>query len=351
MSALSLRSLSKRFGTFDAVKPTTLDIASGEFLAILGPSGCGKTTLLRMIAGFERPTGGSVVLNGVDITALSPRERQIGMVFQSYALFPHMDAFENVAYGLRARKTGEKEIRERVHAALESVRLLPKARAPVPLMSGGEQQRVAVARALVVRPQLLLFDEPLSNLDAALRVQTREEIRSLQKETSITTLYVTHDQSEAMSLAHRVALMRQGEIAGVGAPEELYNQPPNPFVAEFLGGASILEAASDGRGKILLGGLPLVLPTDRKAPPEGPCMVALKPEAFALAEQQDAGTIRATVLSREYAGFITVLRLSIGGLAVKANLLSSPVTGSLGAGSSVLLRIDWGRCSIFPHER
>jgi len=349
VSALSLRSLAKRFGTFDAVKPTDLDIASGEFLAILGPSGCGKTTLLRMIAGFERPTGGSVVLDGADITSLGPQARRIGMVFQNYALFPHMDAFENVAFGLRARKTGEKEIRERVQAALESVRLALKARSPVPLMSGGEQQRVAVARALVVRPQLLLFDEPLSNLDAALRVQTREEIRSLQKETSITTLYVTHDQSEAMSLADRIALMRQGEIAGVGTPEELYNHPPNPFIAEFLGGASLLDAASDGRGEILLGGSTLVLPPERKALPAGRCILAAKPEAFTLAEEKEAGTLQATVLSREYAGFVTVVRLSIGGLSIKANLLSSGQTASLAAGSSVFLRIDWGRCSIFSH--
>ena len=208
MAALTLEGVSKAFGSITAVRSIDLEIPSGQFCAILGPSGCGKTTLLRMIAGFERPTGGKIILEGRDVSTVPPQHRGIGMVFQNYALFPHMSVFDNVAFGLRARGLDEHAIREQVRAVLASVRLEKKERSPVPTLSGGEQQRVAVARALVLRPRLLLFDEPLSNLDVALRVHTREEIRAMQRETRITTLYVTHDQAEAMSLADRIAIMR-----------------------------------------------------------------------------------------------------------------------------------------------
>lgn len=204
MAALSIDGIVKAFGGLPAVRSVTLDIGSGEFFSLLGPSGCGKTTLLRIIAGFERPDSGTIVLDGIDITNVPPGERAIGMVFQNYALFPHLTLFENVAFGLRARHVPESEIRKRVEEALTRVALPGKGARSVTELSGGEQQRVAVARALVLRPRVLLFDEPLSNLDVALRVTTREEIRSLQRATGVTTVYVTHDQTEAMSLADRI---------------------------------------------------------------------------------------------------------------------------------------------------
>jgi len=249
MAGLKLEGISKSFGRFAAVRPIRLEIRPGEFFAILGPSGCGKSTLLRMIAGYEQPDAGRVFLGETDITSLRPQDRGIGMVFQNYALFPHMTVFENVAFGLRARKVSGGSIREQVAAALESVSLSGKSDSSVPALSGGEQQRVAVARALVIRPRVLLFDEPLSNLDIALRLQTREEIRTLQRATGITTVYVTHDQGEAMSLADRIAVMRAGEVEQAGEPGILYNSPANSFVAEFLGGASLIDCHLDASAR------------------------------------------------------------------------------------------------------
>ncbi|MDH3253085.1 MAG: ABC transporter ATP-binding protein, partial [Ignavibacteria bacterium] len=238
MSTLSLHGISKHFPSTLAVRHVQIDIPAGQFFSILGPSGCGKTTLLRIIAGFENPTEGRIVIDGKDVTSVAPQRRGIGMVFQHYALFPHMTVFENVAYGLQTQKIPRAQIQSRVNQVLESVDLLGKTETPVPSLSGGEQQRVAVARALVIEPAILLFDEPLSNLDVSLRLRTREEIRSLQRKTGITTVYVTHDQGDAMSLSDRIAVMRQGVFEQVGSPFELYNIPQSPFVAQFLGDAN-----------------------------------------------------------------------------------------------------------------
>jgi iron(III) transport system ATP-binding protein len=348
MAALSLRGISKNFGRFAAVRPTDLEVSSGEFFAILGPSGCGKSTLLRMIAGYERPDTGRVFLGDADITSGRPQERGIGMVFQNYALFPHMTVFDNVAFGLRARKVSGDAIRAQVRAALESVSLSEKSDSSVPALSGGEQQRVAVARALVIRPRLLLFDEPLSNLDIALRLQTREEIRTLQRSTGITTLYVTHDQGEAMSLADRIAVMRAGRIEQSDEPGKLYNNPANPFVAEFLGGATLIDCELDrGGGVLTWGGVSLPVPAGLPVPAPGPVVLAIKPEGVSFAEGGEGGVMKAQVRSREYTGFTTTFTLLAGGRVLKALVVSTPETGAIAPGESVAVRVDWRHCSLY----
>ena len=238
---VSLHNITKRFGTTPVVNAVTLDIADGELFFLLGPSGCGKTTLLRTIAGFYLPDTGTLKFGDRDVTNLPPNQRNTGMVFQNYALWPHMTVAGNVAYGLDVRKIPADEKAQRVKAALAAVRMDEFAERPATLLSGGQQQRVALARALVVNPDVLLLDEPLSNLDAKLRLEMREEIRRLHKETGLTTIYVTHDQAEALSLADRVAVMNLGRIEQVGTPRELYRTPTNEFVRDFLGAANFVE--------------------------------------------------------------------------------------------------------------
>ena len=233
---------SKQAAPTVAVKDLHLQVEKGEFLTLLGPSGCGKTTTLRLIAGFETPTAGTIVLADRDITRVPPQRRGIGMVFQNYALFPHLDVAENVAFGLRTRGTSKQTITERVTAVLKRVDLAGYEKRRVQELSGGQQQRVALARALAPEPPLLLLDEPLSNLDAALRERTRTEMRLLLKRLGITAIFVTHDQEEAFALSDRIALMEGGELQQLGTPEELYNRPANSFVASFLGRANFLPA-------------------------------------------------------------------------------------------------------------
>lgn len=242
--SLKLANISKNFGDPSipaAVDGINLEIKSGEFLTLLGPSGCGKTTTLRMIAGFESPTSGELTLDGDDMTALTPDKRPMSMVFQSYALFPHMSVYENVAYGLRLQKMSRSQIAQEVAFALTSMSLTTYADRSPNQLSGGQQQRVALARAMVMKPKVLLFDEPLSNLDAKLRVQMRTEIRRLQQQLGITSVYVTHDQDEAMSLSDRIVVMRQGHIEQIAAPETVYRRPNSVFVADFIGKANFLD--------------------------------------------------------------------------------------------------------------
>jgi iron(III) transport system ATP-binding protein len=245
---LTLDHLSKIFPTrskkaeVTAVDDVSLDIAQGEFVTLLGPSGCGKTTTLRLIAGFEFPTTGSIILDGRRLDDVPPNRRDMAMVFQSYAIFPHLNVFENIAYGLKVKKFSASEIRHRVAEALSLTDLTGlEQRAPNQL-SGGQQQRVALARALVMEPKVLLFDEPLSNLDAKLREQMRAEIRRLQQTLGITSLYVTHDQAEAMTLSDRIVVMNQGRIAQIGTAQQIYRRPANAFVADFIGKANFLSA-------------------------------------------------------------------------------------------------------------
>ncbi len=239
---VELDRLTKRFGTTAAVHGLSLSVGRGEFFTLLGPSGCGKTTTLRIVAGLVEPDDGRVLFDGKDVTRLPPWDRNLGMVFQNYALWPHMTVFDNVAFGLVERRVPSAEIRRRVAEVLEQVGLAGmEGRFPSQL-SGGQQQRVALARALVVRPGLLLLDEPFSNLDAKLRVQMRSELARLQREVGITTLYVTHDQEEALVLSDRIAILDKGRLVQAGTPRELYDNPKDVFVADFLGGANLLPA-------------------------------------------------------------------------------------------------------------
>ncbi len=239
---LELEGISRRFGEVTAVDALSLSLSKGEFVTLLGPSGCGKTTALRLIAGFEFPDAGAIRFDGSEVSRWTPQQRGFGMVFQNYALFPHLDVFENVAFGLRSRKRPAAEIRERVFRALERVDLVGYHERAVQALSGGQQQRVSLARALAIEPPLLLLDEPLSNLDQALRVKTRTELRHLVKELGITALFVTHDQEEAFDLSDRIAVMQGGRLRQIGTPEELYLEPVDRFVAGFVGEANLFTS-------------------------------------------------------------------------------------------------------------
>ncbi|MBM3859771.1 MAG: ABC transporter ATP-binding protein [Verrucomicrobia bacterium] len=236
-----LRNLTKRFDSTLVVNGVSLDVADGELFFLLGPSGCGKTTLLRLLAGFYQPDAGEIRFGPRPMNGVPPNRRNTGMVFQNYALWPHLNVFENVAYGLDVRKVTGAERSRRVEEALAIVQMNDYAKRSPAQLSGGQQQRIALARALVIRPDVLLLDEPLSNLDAKLRLEMREEIRRIHRETKLTTIYVTHDQQEALALADRIALMRDGGIEQVGTPLELYRSPRSAFVSEFLGAAHFIE--------------------------------------------------------------------------------------------------------------
>ena len=274
---------------FYAVKDTSLTIEAGSFVTLLGPSGCGKTTTLRMIAGFESPDEGEIYLGDEAINTLTPNKRDTAMVFQSYALLPHYNVFDNVAYGLKLRHVPKEEIRERVMKILDLVELTGMEGRMTNQLSGGQQQRVALARALVIEPSVLLFDEPLSNLDAKLRVTMRTEIRRIQQEVGITAIYVTHDQSEAMALSDRIIIMRSGVVEQIGSPQEIYYHPVNEFVADFIGEANFLkgrlEELSDNRAQLNVSG-----DICHAAPVPGmevgkDYTIVLRPEAASLAEE------------------------------------------------------------------
>ena len=243
---LSLENLTLAYAGQVAVQSLNLPVAKGELLALLGPSGCGKTTTMRAIAGLLAPQSGRILLDGEDITRKSPNQREVGLVFQSYALFPHLSVFENVAFGLRLRRVGGSELGRRVGEAVEMVGLKGFERRLPRELSGGQQQRVALARSVVVRPRLLLLDEPLSNLDARLRLEMRSELQRLQNELGVTMLYVTHDQVEALALAHRVVVMRAGKIAQQGPPADIYERPTSAFVAQFVGFENLFRVTKQG---------------------------------------------------------------------------------------------------------
>ncbi|SDN96590.1 iron(III) transport system ATP-binding protein [Paenibacillus sp. yr247] len=241
MIDVTLDNVSKQFGNVKGVSDVHIQIKPGEFFTFLGPSGCGKTTTLRMIAGFYFPSAGRILFGNKDVTNLPPNKRNTGMVFQNYALFPHLTVFENIAFGLQVRKVSKPEMIERVERAQKQVRLEGFGNRRIDQLSGGQQQRVALARALVIEPQILLLDEPLSNLDAKLREETRLEIKRLQLELGITTIYVTHDQSEAMSMSDRIMVMQGGVVQQIGSPEQIYNKPVNSFVASFIGESNLWD--------------------------------------------------------------------------------------------------------------
>ncbi|HET7273805.1 MAG TPA: ABC transporter ATP-binding protein [Longimicrobiaceae bacterium] len=313
---LRLENLGKRFDDTLAVDDLSIEVADGEFLTLLGPSGCGKTTTLRMIAGFERPTTGRIWLGDRDITKLSPQKRGVGMVFQNYALFPHLNVFENVAFGLKALGTRSRDLPERVAYALGRVDLDGYEKRAVQALSGGQQQRVALARAIAPEPPLLLLDEPLSNLDAALRERTRAELRELLKRLGITAVFVTHDQEEAFALSDRIAVMDRGRLQQLARPEDLYDDPANVFVAAFMGRANFLPArtveadAGDEVECLLPGGARW---TARSHASGGGTDVRLmiRPEALHIVSEptSDSTAIRGVVVERRFAGATTMFRV------------------------------------------
>ena len=303
MSSIHLHSVSKRYGAVAAVDDVSLDVEQGEFVTILGPSGSGKTTVLTMIAGLNHPTGGSIHIGGRDVTALPASQRNIGLVFQSYALVPHMTVFDNVAFPLSVRGTGAAETRRRVEEALARVRLEGFDRRKPAQLSGGQQQRVALARAIVFKPDILLLDEPLGALDRKLREEVQVELRRLQRSLGITTILVTHDQEEALSLSDRIVVLDHGRVQQTAAPQDAYLRPSNRFVADFLGTANFLEGriGPDRRSIVLDGGQ--AIPCGATAQPEGARVTAiLRPERLALAPAGADGVLPATVSEAVYLG-------------------------------------------------
>ncbi|HYK94310.1 MAG TPA: ABC transporter ATP-binding protein [Candidatus Dormibacteraeota bacterium] len=315
MAYLELTHVRKAFvGGTVAVEDFSLAAEKGEFVSFLGPSGCGKTTTLRMIAGFERPSEGTITLDGKDITDRSPNQRNVGMVFQSYALFPNMTVGQNIAFGMSIRKQPKDEIEKRVGELLEIVNLPDKGKRYPYQLSGGQQQRVALARALAIEPAVLLLDEPLSALDAKIRVALRQEIRSIQRQLGITTVYVTHDQEEALSLSDRVVVMSEGRMEQVGTPFEIYNFPTTPFVASFVGQLNIMPASivNAERGELTVAAQPIRVGRAFTGEAGRQVNVALRPEMASLGEAGGANRLVGKVAEVSFLGSIVRIRIRIG---------------------------------------
>jgi putative spermidine/putrescine transport system ATP-binding protein len=343
--SLELVGVAKSFGSVHAVDGVSLSVAGGEFFTLLGPSGCGKTTLLRLIAGIHPVTAGRVMLNGRDITHAPMHTRNLAMVFQNYALFPHLNVFDNVAFGLRTRRVARDEIRSRVREALALVKLEALAERLPAQLSGGQQQRVAVARALVVRPDLLLFDEPLSNLDARLRDEMRFEIRDLQRRIGITTVLVTHDIEEAFTMSDRMAVMQGGKLMQIGRASEIYRSPANRFVANFVGPINELALSGieiiDGRKRAQVGQLSVWLPQAEEAAGGGARSLILRPESLRVSaegiatENRYAGEIEDVI----YLGASSECRVRIGAVRLSA-VMPSAAAARLSPGEQVSVGWD-----------
>ncbi len=348
MAQIEIAGLRKAYNGAVAIDGVDLNVASGSFVTLLGPSGCGKTTTLRCLAGFITPDAGAIRVEGRNIMGLGPEGRDFGVVFQNYALFPHLSVFDNVAYGLQARRVPKAEIAARVAEVLGLVQLghlkdrLPRA------LSGGQQQRVALARALVIRPQALLLDEPLANLDAKLRFEMRWLIRELQRKAGITALYVTHDQAEAMALSDQVAVMKQGRIAQLGSPRDIYQRPRERYVAEFTGEASYLkariaEAVGNGRYRVATAGGEVMANGPAGLAVGSRHLLLLRPEAL----QPGAAGLRATLQGRFFVGSAQHCEMRIGDEVIKLYL---PPQAELAEGAAVTLAVDQDAAWLLPDE-
>jgi putative spermidine/putrescine transport system ATP-binding protein len=354
MPDLKLTGITKRFDKSVAVDDLSLSIEHGEFVCLLGPSGCGKTTTLRMIAGFETANSGTIELDGMDITRLPPQKRDIGLVFQSYALFPHKTAAENVGFGLKMRKLPRADIDSQVKKALELVRLGHVADRYPRQMSGGQQQRVALARALAIRPRLLLMDEPLSNLDAKLRDEMREEIRRIQKEVGITAIFVTHDQAEALALADRIAVMSEGRLMQIADPTSIYESPANATVDQFIGQVNALQgsvANIDGPVvHVAIAGGRYISGFDRQIPAGTPVLAMVKHERVFLSRQQPAAgenIFPCQVEGRTYLGASIVYRCNLGDQAMTAAVPNHPAFEQFQPGDAAFLHWASADCRLF----
>ncbi|HVW56585.1 MAG TPA: ABC transporter ATP-binding protein [Rhizobiaceae bacterium] len=339
----------KRYGSVTAVDTVSFDIARGTLVTLLGPSGCGKTTTLRLIAGLEQASGGHILIGGKDVTQLSAAERDVSMVFQSYALFPHMNVMENVSYGLRAMGLSRVEAADRAAAKLALVGLSGYEKRQPSELSGGQQQRVAVARAIVLEPQVLLFDEPLSNLDAKLRRRVRDEIRGLQQELALTVVYVTHDQEEALAVSDRIVVMNQARVAQDGTPRELYGAPQSRFVADFMGDANLIGvtvAALDGdMAEIQVGPMKLRLP--RGDIPLGEAALAVRPHAIMLSTEASGG-IEGTVVKSAYLGDHVEYTIRTDNPKAELFATDARVETSFPAGTRVFVSFDLDKLVLVP---
>jgi len=323
---IDIRNIALSFGNTAVLKDINLRIEPGEFFALLGPSGSGKSTLLRLIAGFNQHQHGELLINGKDVTGIPPWLRNVGMVFQNYALWPHMTVRQNVAFGLESRKLPRAVIREKVAQALELVEMGDYADRRPGQLSGGQQQRVAIARTLAIEPQVLLLDEPLSNLDAKLRVQTRQELVRLQRRLGITTIFVTHDQEEAMTTCHRIAVMDQGVIQQVGSPLELFDFPVNRFVAQFVGSVNLFPGMivrEDGKPTFLSGDLGSVRLPASLAVPEGQVELAFRPHAVRFDQAADSDNeliMHGVIHDTEFLGEFLRYEVKVGATLIKADI-------------------------------
>ncbi len=346
MSFLVLQNIKKSFGQVQVVKDFNMSIEKGEFISFLGPSGCGKTTILRMVAGFETPSDGTIVINGRDQSRLKTNQRNIGMVFQAYALFPNMNVFDNVAFGLKVAGKSKAEIGPRVTEMLKLIHLEHLADRYPYQMSGGQQQRVALARALAPMPQVLLLDEPLSALDAKIRVSLREEIRQIQRQLGITTIFVTHDQEEALSISDRIVVMNAGRADQIGTPSEIYNRPATRFVASFVGTLNMIDAtvADPAANTVKIGNQTVTLRepiADRKG--GDAITLALRPEAGSIAESAKGDTaLSGEVVSSHFLGSVIRTRISVGGNQVSFDMFNAPDVKLPEPGEHVTLRFMAG---------
>ncbi|MEP0804853.1 MAG: ABC transporter ATP-binding protein [Chloroflexota bacterium] len=328
MSFLVLEDISKVFPTAVGVEKFDLAVERGEFVSFLGPSGCGKTTTLRMVAGFESPTTGRIILDGVDITDRPPNQRNVGMVFQSYALFPNMTVAQNIGFGLKIRREPEAAIKQRVAEMLALIHLEQKGDSFPYQLSGGQQQRVALARALAIRPQVLLLDEPLSALDAKIRVSLRAEIRAIQRQLGITAIYVTHDQEEALSISDRIVVMHEGKIEQVGTPFEIYNFPATRFVANFVGSLNTteVEIVDPKAGIVDMRGIRLASTSNLNGKQKGDkVMIAIRPERIGfIAEGQKENVFDGKVENITFLGSVVRIQLRVGETVFNMDTFNRP---------------------------
>jgi putative spermidine/putrescine transport system ATP-binding protein len=342
MAFLELTHIKKSFGDIHVVHDFNMNIEKGEFISFLGPSGCGKTTVLRMIAGFEAPTAGTLSINGKDQRPLKPNQRNIGMVFQAYALFPNMTVHDNVAFGLKVAGMAKPDIDKRVKEMLALIKLDHLAGRYPYQMSGGQQQRVALARAIAVKPQVLLLDEPLSALDAKIRVSLREEIRAIQQQLGITTVFVTHDQEEALSISDRIVVMNAGRADQIGTPFEIYNTPATRFVASFVGTLNLIEGkvVDPDSNRIMIGDQGVTLKQSVTAYKPGDTVsLALRPEAGSLAESAKGDTaLTGEVSSAHFLGSVIRTRMNVAGNTISFDMFNSPGMMPPSVGEKVTLR-------------